>query len=507
MFGYAIANVLLGALLASAASIDLHPRSTITDCLTAGGVGTVLSPGQSGFSTAALPFNRRFTFTPAAIAYPTSAQQVANIVKCGASLGVSVTARSGGHSYAAYGLGGENNHLVVDLSKMKTMTMSADSQGNVNVVVQTGNRLGELAQFLWNNGQRVLPHGTCPYVGVGGHTSYGGFGLYGRKAGLLLDRAIAAQVVLANGTIITASTTSSPDLFFALRGAAPSYGIVTAWTYKTDPAPTSLINYQINFPNAKTNMTHSVQILEAFQAFAVTNPDPNLSALLPIGYVDSSHLNMIIFGTYYGTTTQFNTAIAPLKVALASISPTVVVQPPANWFVGTTYQTGPWSVTAPEPSDTFFAKSLTVDSALTSTLDYTGWVKWLMANAGSSSTSLGWFVQADMYGGYISTIPSTATAYAARSDVLNFQFYGSSGSKAFPTTGTGLKNGITFMNTMVSTLQKNVVHAYPNYIDPTLTQAQWTSEYFGSNMPQLIATKKKWDPTNVFRFPQSIPTA
>lgn len=193
-------------------------------------------------------------------------------------------------------------------------------------------------------------------VGVGGHTAYGGFGLYGRKAGLLLDRAVAAEVVLANGTIITASSTASPDLFFALRGAAPSYGIVTAWTYRTDPAPTSLINYEIDFPNGKTNLTHSVQILQAFRNFAISNPDPNLSALLPIGFTDSTHLNMMVFGTYYGTTAQFETAIAPLKNALASIAPTVTVQPPANWFVGTTFQTGSWSVTSPEPSDTFFAK-------------------------------------------------------------------------------------------------------------------------------------------------------
>ncbi|KAG8862475.1 hypothetical protein FRB96_001546 [Tulasnella sp. 330] len=451
MIGSVILNVLLAGLTVSAAAIDLQARSALTSCLTTTSV-TIQSPGQPGFATASRAFNRRFTYTPAAITYPTTAQQVASIVKCGAAQGLSVTARSGGHSYAAFGLGGENNHVVVDLSHMKTITIA----DGVHAVTQTGVRLGELAEYIWEHGQRALPHGTCPYVGVGGHTAYGGFGLYGRKAGLLLDRAVSAEVVLANGAIVTASATVNSDLYFALRGAAPSYGIVTAWTYRTDPAPTSLINYEIDFPNDKTNFTHSVQVLEAFQAFALSNPDPNLSALMPIGFVDSKHLNIIIQGTYYGTTAQFHTAIAPLTKALSSIAPTVSTQPPANWRTGTIFQTGSWDVSAPDETDHFFAKSLTANSALTSTLNYNNWVTWLLAHGGSS---VGWFVQVDMYGGFISTIPSTATAYTSRSDVLNFQFYGSSGNNAFPTTGSGLANGITFMDAMVSNLQQTVVHA------------------------------------------------
>ncbi|KAG8735505.1 hypothetical protein FRC12_018042 [Ceratobasidium sp. 428] len=102
---------------------------------------------------------------------------------------------------------------------------------------QTGNKLGDIAQKLWDNGKRALPHGTCPYVGSGGHTAFGGFGPYSRVAGLLHDRVTSAQVVLANGTLTTASSTKNADLFWALRGAGASYGIVTEWTFATLPAP------------------------------------------------------------------------------------------------------------------------------------------------------------------------------------------------------------------------------------------------------------------------------
>lgn len=90
----------------------------------------------------------------------TTVQEVANLVKCGAAQGLSVTARSGGHSYAAFGVGGEDNHLVIDLSKLKAFNYTSSTQ---MAVVQTGTRLGELAQQLWTHGQ-ALPHGTCPYV-------------------------------------------------------------------------------------------------------------------------------------------------------------------------------------------------------------------------------------------------------------------------------------------------------------------------------------------------------
>lgn len=138
-----------------------------------------------------------------------SVQDVEQLVSCGASLGVPVVARSGGHSYAAYGLGGANGALVCDLSAMKNISLSGSS-----AVVQTGNLLGEVATYLWENGQLALPHGTCPTVGTGGHTSYGGYGPFSRMAGLLMDRVISAEVVLANGTSVTASNSSNPDLFW-----------------------------------------------------------------------------------------------------------------------------------------------------------------------------------------------------------------------------------------------------------------------------------------------------
>lgn len=86
-----------------------------------------------------------------------SVEDVQKVVKCGASLSLPVVARSGGHSYAAYGLGGVDGALVCDLSALTNISLDGE-----NVVVQTGNKLGAVATYLYANGQRALPHGTCP---------------------------------------------------------------------------------------------------------------------------------------------------------------------------------------------------------------------------------------------------------------------------------------------------------------------------------------------------------
>ena len=69
------------------------------------------------------------------------------------------------HSYAAGGLGGKNGAIVVDLYSLATMGTSGD--GAV-ADITTGFRLGTIARNLWDQ-RRALPHGTCPYVGWGGH--------------------------------------------------------------------------------------------------------------------------------------------------------------------------------------------------------------------------------------------------------------------------------------------------------------------------------------------------
>ncbi len=80
-------------------------------------------------------------------------------------------------------------------------------------LIESGNRLGDIALAL-NKYGRATTHGTCPYVGIGGHASFGGFGYVSRLWGMTLDVITSMNVVLANGTIVAASETQNPELFW-----------------------------------------------------------------------------------------------------------------------------------------------------------------------------------------------------------------------------------------------------------------------------------------------------
>lgn len=488
--------VLLSIVFASLALAQCETGSTriLNSCIANLGVQT-MTAASSGYADASKAFNRRFSYKPAAIAYPKTKDQVALLVKCAAAAKAPVVARSGGHSYAAYGLGGQDGALVVDLSSMKSISID---QSTGLAVSQTGNRLGDLAQYIWDNGRRALPHGSCPYVGTGGHASYGGFGLYGRTAGLLLDRVVSAEVVTANGTTLTASAQSNSDLFWAIRGAAPSYGIVTAWTFNTLPAPSSLVNYWYTFSSSLSN-PQAVQIIQAFMNFAASKPTKQLQSVANIG-VSNGHVYISIMGTFYGTSPDFNSAITPLQNSFPANVGMSLRTTNRDWYGGLTEFTGSLNTSGPDDYDNFFAKSLFSDTAY-SQAAITNWVNYMTQQG--SSAPIGWWVLIDMYGGSVSDIPEDATAYAHRSAVLNFQIYGYSSNDGH-NAWVG-QSGIDFINGLTASLDGNPSAAYPNYIDPTLTAAQWQSLYFGGHMDRLKKLKAAWDPFNVFRFPQSIP--
>jgi hypothetical protein len=93
----------------------LAQGSNLDAAIQAAGI-SFIPPSSSDFPSASEAFNQRLAYKPAAIAYPTDANQIAQLVQIGAQNNVSVTARSGGHSYAALGLGGKDGSLISALA-------------------------------------------------------------------------------------------------------------------------------------------------------------------------------------------------------------------------------------------------------------------------------------------------------------------------------------------------------------------------------------------------------
>ena len=142
----------------AAASPHLETRAAVNDCLSSLKV-PVYTSGSSDYTQAVKPFNLRLPFKPAAYAVPETVKHVQDAVSCGVKNNVQVTAKSGGHSYGAHGLGGEDGHLVVDLRRFKSVVVDQKAQ---TAVVGTGGRLGDIALALYDQGKQAISHGTCP---------------------------------------------------------------------------------------------------------------------------------------------------------------------------------------------------------------------------------------------------------------------------------------------------------------------------------------------------------
>jgi hypothetical protein len=223
----------LAVTLSFAARLPAH--TAFYSCLTGDDVD-VLTSSSPGWNTAITPyavcFSRKMSemswltihchfnrfnlrlegdFIPSAMIYPTSAAEVSAAVSCAAQSGMRVSPISGGHSYSASGYGEANGTLVISTANLTSV--SVDNATGL-AYVQPGIRLGQMALDIYNQAGRALAHGTCPEVGAGGHTSFGGYGFGSRKWGLLMDQLVGAEVVLANGTIVNASKTEHADLFW-----------------------------------------------------------------------------------------------------------------------------------------------------------------------------------------------------------------------------------------------------------------------------------------------------
>ncbi len=110
-----------------------------------------------------------------------------------------------------------------------------------------------------------MAHGTCPYVGIGGHAGQGGFGLPSRAWGLLADQVQSLEIVTADGSILTASHSENSDLFWAATGAGSSFGIITSFTTVTHEA---LDSVAFSYTFANYGPAEASKGLQAWQKFA-----------------------------------------------------------------------------------------------------------------------------------------------------------------------------------------------------------------------------------------------
>lgn len=214
-----------------------------------------------GYEEARALYNAMIDKRPLLIAQCLDAADVAASVGYARVTGLPVAIRGGGHN--GPGLGSVHDGLVIDLSRMRGVRVDVE-HGTVRVAA--GCTSGDVDHATHAYGLAV-PFGIVSTTGVAGLTLGGGMGHLSRQYGLTVDNLLEADVVLADGRLVTASPTSHPDLFWGLRGGGGNFGVVTSFLFQAHPVGT------VYAGPVFWGHEHTRQVMQAYRDFLADAPE------------------------------------------------------------------------------------------------------------------------------------------------------------------------------------------------------------------------------------------
>jgi FAD/FMN-containing dehydrogenase len=194
--------------------------------------GELIQPNDEHYDEARKVYNAMIDKRPVLITRCADVADVISAVNFGRDNHLSVAIRGGGHN--GPGFGTCDDGLVIDLSRMRGIRVDPDQK---TVRVEGGCVWADVDHATHSFGLAV-PSGILSSTGVGGLTLGGGTGYLSRSYGLTIDNLLSVDMVLANGSFVTANLTENTDLFWAVRGGGGNFGVVTSFLFKGNPVQT-----------------------------------------------------------------------------------------------------------------------------------------------------------------------------------------------------------------------------------------------------------------------------
>lgn len=424
--------------------------------------GRVVLPGDYGYPGVKEVFNTRFdNEMPAAIVQIADAQDAAATFEFAAENNLQVAARAGGHSYA--GMSTATGTLVIDVRRMQGIRAEGGT-----AVIAPGHTLYDIYREL-DRGGLSLPSGMCPGVGIAGLTLGGGLGNESRAHGLTGDRLTAATMVLPDGTITEVSATTRPDLFWAVRGGGPHFGVVTSFTFETIPAtPKDVVRLTFQGEEAAT-------VIAGWRQWLGSAPREHWA---DVSIDADGEGGMHCWMQLVCPAGAGETATAELVDAIG-VAPGIVEPRSLSHMDAVLYLAGG---TADQPRAAFTNGS---DIVADLTPDTIGRILEAVARY-SSVGGTGW-VQINALDGAIRDLAPDATAFPWRSHAALVEW---GAYEPIPH-----ESALAWIADAHATLAPDSVGAYINYLEP----GDPLSRYYGANYPRLATLRSLVDPDNRIR--------
>lgn len=223
--------------------------------------GQILMPSDEGYEVARKVYNAMIDKRPGAIARCVNVADVMAAVRAAREQDVLAAIRGGGHNGG--GLGICDDGLVIDLSLMRGVRVDPAAR----TVRAEGGCTGADVDHATHAFGMVTPTGTISTTGIAGLTLGGGIGHLSRAYGLSVDNLLAVDVVLADGSFVTADAEKHTELYWAVRGGGGNFGVVTSFLFRLHPV--KIVSAGPTF----WPLDQTPQVMKAYREFITQAPE------------------------------------------------------------------------------------------------------------------------------------------------------------------------------------------------------------------------------------------
>jgi FAD/FMN-containing dehydrogenase len=421
-------------------------------------------PGEDRHSAAINIWAKTSGVKPRAVFHCRTAEDVQVAVLAAREHDLPLSIRGGGHDWAGRAL---CDGIVADLTGMRHVGLDA---GQRMVTIAGGARAADVTAVTDPLGRAVVT-GSCSCVGMAGLTLGGGYGPLTGRFGLALDNMVAAQVVLADGRIVSADTENNSDLFWALRGGGGNFGAVVAMRHHAHDVPAVYSGvFVYPFSEART-------VLEACNSLTATAPD-ELSVQIVTIADPSGALVVMVTPTWCGLPEQAETALGPFG-RLGTLLAGKVERKSYGAFLSVF---DPFVVSGLQ----VVMETCSVPSLDHDTID-------TIIHGMETAVSPGCAMITHEFRGAPSRVSGTETAFGLRRDHIMLEMLATCPAHA---DGMDEVSHRSWARRTRQTFTMALPGGYPNFLGPN--DPERARQSYGQNAARLIEIKRRYDPDNVF---------